>query len=384
MSFTVETDYTRLVFDTAARLSEWKDTRTGRALAAAGCETSFATVRMGDRTCAATSLQPRNDNAVVRFGETGVEAVIRVVTRPAYCVLEVVSVTGPGIDSLTFLDLESPPLPGTETDLRLWLQPLALNTEAPMHRAGARLIARCHRRFGLEGAKAALVVCPGQEMRDALKQVVSGESGLPCSPIGGPWALDAPCNRESYLFSRGMSEESVEDWIGLARRLGFRQFDLQGAVRFGDCEPNPATFPGGKPQLKAVIDRIHAAGMRAGMHTYSFFVAKDSNFVTPVPHPELAAFREFTLAADLDASSTDVPVEESTEGMSTIIGFCVENSVTLVIDDEEIIYEGVNKTPPFGFSPCRRGAYGTRPSQHARGARVKHLKEYNLLPVIFI
>jgi len=33
--------------------------------------------------------------------------------------------------------------------------------------------------------------------------------------------------------------------------------------------------------VKAVIDKIHAAGMLAGLHTYAFFVAKDSPWVAP-------------------------------------------------------------------------------------------------------
>ncbi|MFC1453470.1 hypothetical protein ACFLSJ_09030 [Verrucomicrobiota bacterium] len=84
--------------------------------------------------------------------------------------------------------------------------------------------------------------------------------------IGGPWAMDAPANRSSYLFTKGkLTPETVGSWIRLAQSLGFEQFDLQGCVRYGDCEPNPEAYPGGKPQLKAVIDRVHAAGMQAGV-----------------------------------------------------------------------------------------------------------------------
>ena len=37
----------------------------------------------------------------------------------------------------------------------------------------------------------------------------------------------------------------------------------------------------------AVTLALAAAGIAAGLHTYSFFVAKDSRWVTPVPDPRL-------------------------------------------------------------------------------------------------
>jgi hypothetical protein len=61
--------------------------------------------------------------------------------------------------------------------------------------------------------------------------------------------------------------------------------------------------------------------------------------------------------------------------MSTITGFFVRNSVTLQIDDELIDYGGFAKEPPYGFSQCTRGAYGTKVVDHEEGAKVHHLKE---------
>ena len=71
---------------------------------------------------------------------------------------------------------------------------------------------------------------------------------LPHSPLGGPWALDSPRNRESYLFNFGdMTEQNVDDWIRLAESLGINQIDFHGGTsfRFGDCVPNPQWYPNG-------------------------------------------------------------------------------------------------------------------------------------------
>ena len=68
-------------------------------------------------------------------------------------------------------------------------------------------------------------------------------------------------------------------------------------------------------------------------------------------------------------------VTESTQDVSSITGFFVRNSVTLRIDNELITYTGVTSQPPFGFTGCQRGAYGTQAAAHAPGAKVYHLKE---------
>jgi hypothetical protein len=97
--------------------------------------------------------------------------------------------------------------------------------------------------------------------------------------------------------------------------------------------------------------------------------------VTPVPDPRLARDASFTVAEELSADFATVPVVEPTETMSTVTGFFVRNSVTLRVENELITYTGVSKSPPYGFTGCKRGAYGTRAAPHPRGAKVDHLKE---------
>ena len=97
--------------------------------------------------------------------------------------------------------------------------------------------------------------------------------------------------------------------------------------------------------------------------------------MTPTPDARLAKDATFTLAEPLTAEASTVSVVEPTKAMSNITGFFVRNSVTLQIEDELIKYAGASKTPPYAFTDCKRGAYGTRATPHARGAKVHHLKE---------
>lgn len=339
----------------------------------------FAAVRRGATQHPATSVVARGGQLEIAFGNAGVKAVLRASSHPRHVVLEVVKVEGQPIDEFVFLDV---PLtlqgkPGEP------FAACALARNERTHVAGlpgpcGRLRARAVRVVGMEGASVAICAAPPTGLRPCLQEAVSAAPDLPHSPLGGPWALDAPINRGSYLFNfDGITEKNVEEWIDLARSLGMTQIDFHGghSFRFGDCEPNPALYPQGKESLKRVIDRLHAAGISAGLHTYAFFLAKNCPWVIPVPDPRLASQAVFTLADDLPPAGDAVPVAEPTDKVSTITGFFVRNSVTLRIDEELVTFTGVAHQPPYRFTGCRRGQYGTKPAAHAKGARVYHLKE---------
>ena len=239
----------------------------------------------------------------------------------------------------------------------------------------SRLAAACYPRLGVVGASVAVAAARFCDLRGLLQQVVTEAEELPHSPLGGPWALDAPENRNSYLFGVA-TEETVDEWIGLCRDFGMGQLHFcgGGAFRLGDYDPGPALFPRGVDSIRAVVDKLHAAGLHAGLHTLSFSIAKNSRYVTPVPDPRLGADHVFTLAADIDETSTVVPVIDSTAGMPTFTNYKARTSVTLMVGEELIDYGAVRDETPYALAACRRGAYGTRASAHPAGAPVRHLK----------
>ncbi len=61
----------------------------------------------------------------------------------------------------------------------------------------------------------------------------------------------------------------MDQWIALAKRLGFTQLDLHGGnpFRFGDYCLDPKQYPQGADSLQKVLDRLHAAGVKVGLHT---------------------------------------------------------------------------------------------------------------------
>lgn len=374
----LENEYARYVVGSDGASQHFIDRKTGIDYirdAQAPC----ARVRKGGQEFPATAATFLNGRLTIHFAGAEATAVLRARAEKRYFTLEVESVAGEGVEELVFgnvpLTLKgAPEEPFAACALALNLRTRV--TEIP--RPVGHLWAACYPRTGFAGAKVALVACPPAVMRTVLQEAVLASPDLPHSPVGGPWGWDSRNNRGSYLFNfSGLSEEKVDEWIRVAKQLGITQIDFHGGTsfRFGDCLPNPETYPHGFKSLKAVIDKLHAAGILAGLHTYACFIDKRTPWVTPVPHPELGKDATFTLAEALDTEAQTVPVVESTEKMSAITGFFVRNSVTLQIDDELIIYSGVQKEAPYAFTGCTRGAYGTKVAPHAKGAKVHHLRE---------
>ncbi|NOS68611.1 MAG: hypothetical protein HOP33_01595, partial [Verrucomicrobia bacterium] len=380
-ALTVESDSLRLTIGTNAHTTEFTDKSSGNNYATQNPAVAFARVKKAGKYYATTKASLTDGRLKLEFAGADVSTVLKVFGSSHSVTIEVLSVTGDGVEEFVFVDVPLT-LKGLSEETFAGCA-LALNLQTNVRelpRASTHLEAMCYPRFGFTGAKVALIGCPRPELRRVIQQVVTATPDLPHSPIGGPWALDAEINQGSYLFNFGdMSVDKADEWIKLARSLGLNQIDFHGgsSFRFGDCEPNPKTYPQGRASLKAVVDKLHAAGLKAGLHTYAFFMDKKCPWVTPVPDKRLAKDATFTLAEALDASTNKatVFVSEPTTNMSAITGFFVRNSATLHVDDELIVYSGASRTSPYAFTNCQRGAWGTRVASHAKGAKVHHLKE---------
>ena len=346
-------------------------------------DTACAQIKIGGQYYDATAASYSDGQLSLRFGQTGVEAVIGVTSEKRYLTLEVLSLDDSraqgDVEEFVFVNIQLTLKGNAEEPFAGCALALNLKTNVTqIPQATSSLKAMCYPKFGFAGAQAAIIGCQYDQLRFVMQEAVTAAPELPKSPISGPWALDGENNRGSYMFNfGGLSEDTVDDWIQLAKKVGVNQIDFHGgnSFRFGDCRPNPETYPRGLDSLKAVIDRLHEAGILAGLHTYAFFIDKKCPWVTPIPDPRLAKDATFTLAEPLTPDADTVSVLESTEAMSTITGFFVRNSVTIQIDDELIIYGGVSKESPYAFTECQRGAYGTKASSHGAGAKAHHLKE---------
>lgn len=227
--------------------------------------------------------------------------------------------------------------------------------------------------FGIEGAAFAVILCPTSSLCSVMREVTSNYTeDIPWSSKGGAYAIDHPDIRCSYLLnSTGINESDIESWILTAKNFGASQIDFHGgsSFRFGDFKLNPKCFPDGRRSFANIIARLHQEGIQSGLHTYAQFIDPQSEYVTPIPHPQLGG-HPYTLSQSVDTICTSIPTLESTANVSTLTGFFVRNSVHLMIDQEIIKFNAVGKNE---FLSCERGALGTTPAPHKKGATVKHL-----------
>ncbi|MBN1292419.1 MAG: hypothetical protein JXB48_11325, partial [Candidatus Latescibacteria bacterium] len=317
----------------------------------------------------------------LEFAVPGVSAVIKTTAQANYIEWEVISCEGNKVDSFVFLNC--PLTLNGKPEEPFGACSFALNTFTHVQQLPAlqsHLWASCYDRFGIKGAKVALIGAPPGKMLSTIRTIAGNANDLPHNEVAGAWADEIPFNHGSYLFNFGtLTEETVDDWIDMVHSLGFNQIDNHGGgagfFRFGDFHLNEEKWPDGWDNMKNIVARLHDAGIGSILHTYAFFIDKQSKYVTPVPHPGLDAFRTFTLAEPVDKSATEITVTESTADVSTITGFFERNSVTLHVGDELITFSGVTKELPYKFTGCTRGAYGTTASEHPKGAGARHLKE---------
>ena len=377
MNIELENKYLKYVISSKGVNLQYIDKITGENYCLKEPASACAQVKIAGQYYDASLASYSNGRISLSFGQTGVSAVIGVTSKERYLIFEVLSLDDRDkkVEEFVFANII---LNSTENFAGC---AMALNLKTnviEVPQANKRLRAMCYPKFGFSGAQVAIIGCPKDELRTIMQEVVKDAPELPKSSVGGPWAMDSEGNRGSYMFNfGGLSEDKADEWIDLAKEIGINQIDFHGgnSFRFGDCYPNPETYPRGMDSFKAVIDRLHDAGILAGLHTYAFFIDKRCPWVTPTPDPRLAKDATFTLAQSLSAETDSVPVIESTQNMSTITGFFVRNSVTIQIDDELITYAGISKESPYAFTNCKRGAYGTKATSHEAGAKAHHLKE---------
>ena len=376
---TFETKFAALAVGPTGRCTALIDKRTGenRVLRTR----PLVSVKREDTLDRRATCMLEDGKLVFRFARSGATVVLDVETSDAgdYFVFHLDSIQGVSPDEVTFIELNLKPCRNVHSmsglagddEFGVCLRTLNLETQVVVRGNPPSMTAKAFREYGLEGAGAALVACPTPRMRLVLQTVLQNE-GVPHSKLGGPFALDAPANRGSYVFA-SLSEKNVDQWIELAQRGGIDCIHMNGwAKSLGHYEPREELFPHGLDGLKDVVRKIHAAGLRAGMHTLTGCIAPHDPWVRPVPDPRLATDGAFTLTTDLSEKTGDVPTAEPPGNYPTVWAYSSRGNC-IRIDDELIQYKAISNEPGYGFFECQRGAFGTKPAAHKKGSKVHHM-----------
>ncbi|MCL5018941.1 MAG: hypothetical protein M1426_00465, partial [Patescibacteria group bacterium] len=377
----LENDYFRYVIAPDGKNLNFIDKQTGVDYCDHTTDSYCASVTKGGKVYPVSSIEQEGENIKLVFGGARSTIDLKTTISKKYITIEVVSVNVGSIDALTFLNvpLTLKALP----DEPFAVCALALNIYTSVEQLPAlqsQLWATCYEQFGIKGAKVSLIGIPQTEIIPAIKEVMMNAPEIPHSTSGGAWAKEKSSGYGSYLLSYGkVTEETVDEWIAMVKGIGFNQLDIHGTFRWGDFYVDPVKWPKGPENFKNINKRFHDAGIEVIFHTYCYFIDKKSKYVTPIPHPQLGAFRSFTLSEPVSEKATEIPVVESTADISLLTGFHVENSVTLHLGNELVTYTGVTRTPPYKFTGCTRGACGTVPAVHQKGKTARHLRErFNL------
>ena len=374
---TFENEFAKLAVSPAGRCTSLIDKLTGEDYV---LRTSpLVSIKQGDKLHRRAACSLEDGKLVLRFAEARITVTVGVIAKPGYFVFEVESVDGPSVDELTFVRLNVKPcehvsaMSGLAADDRFGVCLRTLNLETRVDVGGNPPIlrARAFAEHGAERGAAALAACPTARMREVLQDLVREEK-VPYSPLGGAFALDAEENRGAYVFAN-VSEKNVGDWIDLARRGGIHTIHLSGwEESLGHYEPREDLFTGGLDGMKAVADKLHAAGLKVGIHTLTGCIGTNDPWVRPVPDRRLATDGTFTLTVNLGEEDADVPIAEPPGDYPTVWAYSSRGNC-IRIDDELIQYSVISKDSPCGFFKCRRGAFGTRAAAHEKGAEVHHL-----------
>ena len=375
---TLETEGFRLVVGTDGYDVEFVDKRTGKDYSGKDVRQPFAYMRRAGKVLTPTGASASGGVITIAFPE-GAGFDLKVAPKGRWLVLEVAAVRGEGVEELMFCALRLlltkhvSWISGVASDGEFAVCIRALNLKANLQLGGvpSHFKPVCYAKYGMVGARIAVVGCPADRLRPVLQDLVR-EEGLPWSPLGGPFAQDAEENRGSYVFAT-VSEASVDPWVALAKKAGLAQIHLIGWEQsLGHYEPRKDLYPHGLDGLKAVVDKIHAAGIRVGMHVLTGGIAAHDPFVTPVPDRRLAKDGRFTLAEAVGDKDKVLATVETPGDLETSWQYSGRSNV-VQIGDELVQYTGLAKARPYGLTGCVRGALGTKAAPHAKGETVHHL-----------
>lgn len=205
----------------------------------------------------------------------------------------------------------------------------------------------------LTGVTAALITCATDQLLDHIA-VVEEDYQLPHGVASRRHELYTA----SYYWTANINPGNVDEHIKYAKLGGFRLMNIyypaflesRGYRLIGNYDVYGPQYPNGKADLKAMLARIKAAGIRPGCHFLHSHIGRDSKYVTPIPDRRLNLVRIFTLAKPLGTNDTTIFVDQNPAN-STM----ADKRRVLKLGTELISYATYTTTPPYAFQGCVRG-----------------------------
>ncbi len=234
----------------------------------------------------------------------------------------------------------------------------------------------CGAEHGMVGASFILVAAPREQFNEAIMEAERAND-LPCPTVDEQWMRFSDRVRESYLFATSVHDADIDTLIDYAKMGGFGTLIIlknSWLANHGHFDVNLDSFPEGRDGLKRAVDKIHAAGLHAGVHVFGPSISSNDPYVTPVPDDRLASVPCPPLAEAVDAEAGVLTLTAQPETLPPKAARSrAFPGYYLRLGDEIVAYADAEEGPPFRFVGCKRGALGTTAAAHDAGAEVKGL-----------
>ncbi|MBP3692236.1 MAG: hypothetical protein J6I80_03210, partial [Clostridia bacterium] len=344
---------------------------------------SISTLVLNDRSELAACSASYKDGVLTVGFSGGFSADIKVEIFDDYFIFSLESVSTDDFWSFTFIDLRTCVAGSLFMTCGMGLTLNVKMGEYPGK--NEKLSATVYTHIGYENAQFAVIGVDESQMNAIQRKIVDAIpfGQMPKGAYNGPYAKDCKdANRTYAIRVQPLTVENIDEYITMLEEFGVTQVNFHQSRMFrqGDFVVyDKECYPNGRKDLKRVVDRLHAKGMLASLHSYSFFLESygdykriGSHYLQPIPHDELAVYKEYTLNCNLDGEQTELTVNECFDEEDAVFGFTRKPSPVLRIDNELLYITDYKEGKLF----VERGAFGTIKAPHNSTANVKQLKAY--------
>ena len=380
-SVVIENDDARLLISGDGRLRSVLAKGLDKDYAVPECTERVFVARHAGRRCPATSIWRDADVLRVEFADPSLAATVKVTSAVGYFRFEVLDVQPEELDELQFILpvrlLKVRALPYVTYDDEFVLGNISVTPNSIGWQSGAAgtgskgytsRIAWYRGTGGIVGGVSAFVAVPYVRFLATMRRL-ERDTGLPSPMLDGRWLRESEPIRHSYLFATAPGSYyrhgDIDDLIRAAKIGGFGAIMLYKSSVFesmGHYTIKTRCFPEGLKTLEEVADRIHAAGLRVGLHLFGPSVSHNDPYIRPVPDDRLHYLACPPLAAAVDAEAEVLALAEQPEKLPYKV---------VRIGDEIVTFTGTETGTSYRLTGCLRGAYGTRAAAHAAGATVR-------------
>ena len=386
--YAFENDLLRFEINSLGQLSDFTCKPTKQNYVAAPAPFPVVVLTRQGHTIPTLGVTKDGDKLRFHFLEPEVSATIRIVPRPTHFLIEVVDVQPADVDRLALqfpvkrLAKVGGAFGATYDDtFGMCLFCASINSHNAMSAQPSTVVlgGACVRKYRLAGAKFVLIGAPAAQFKPA---IIAAEkaNGLPCPVVGGKWVRDSESIRKSYLFAVSCDETHVDDLIKWAKIGGFGTliFGISDwSDNRGHYDINKTKFPGGTAKMRQVVDKIHAAGLEAGIHLFGPSISPNDPYITPKPDPRLAGVPCPPLAAAIDDKATTIVLTgqpnlpPKTTRTQATPGYHIQIGDEIIRYNDIVAVEG--QPGQYQFVRCKRGDCGTTAAAHDAGTAVKGL-----------